>query len=407
MDVSARDEFYKTLADDLAMEGKESVLYQYLEGEQEKKAESLKEKDLSKTRSYQVRIRYYWKRLRAEDISPEKYLHILFSILLQKPQFCKSSGRTKKQDDDFESSSVIGYVSENPQPLLEKILDAAFDKEQETKKVKFAAGMKEVCRILEEGEGAEYEKVRERLEEKGFWEYPYEELEELTAAVLDVAVSYDIKEFFFGTIVEQQDSYSVAKRSKDGGKEADKSRAERTDKSLKLMDFYCRKKGKSLFASGLGADGITPPKDMECDALYRCLKENGNDEVFVPLLIDPVTGCGIYLIGKSYFEGNCISEDQIYKLKNAEELCSYGILNLDDDYGEDVKTGYHIWNEFGDFKDYNSARFDNIRFGGREWSYEQACRETLEVIREKNGKMPEGISKAFQKYFQDDLDTSF
>lgn len=215
----------------------------------------------------------------------------------------------------------------------------------------------------------------------------------MTDAVLDVAVAYDIREFFFDTAVERQEGYSVVKRQRAREGEGSSFRAERTDKSLKLIDDYCRKKGKTLF--GFGQAGGAEPKDMACDALYQKLLEGGNEEVFVPLLVDRATGCGIYLLGRAYFEESCGASG---RRRAMEDSCAYGVMFLDNDYGEGIRTGYHINNEFGEFPDYNSARFKG------DWSYEKARQEAEDTIREINGKVPDGVPEEFRIYFEGDTE---
>lgn len=387
--MDARDEFYTVLADDLTLYGKKSVLYQYLEQEQEKRALQGEEKEPGKARSYQLRIRYYRKQLKTGNLSPETYLKQLLEALDKKPQFGRQCGKPKKS---LESSPVIGYSSRDPRPLLKKMADIVFAYE-DTKKMTTDQKIKAACDLLLQEEGTEYKKAMDRLCENGFWEPPYGDLMAITDAVLDVAVAYDIKEFFFGTVVEKTESYTVRKRQKSAGRDGG-CRAKRTDKSLKLVDFYCRKRGKTLF--GGHAEGARMPSDMDCDALYWELLREKNEKVFVPLLIDPVTGCGIYIIGKSYFEGEYTGRREKYK--RFKESCAYGVLYFDNDYGEGIKTGYHIYNEFGEFPDYNSARFDGA------WSYEKIRQDMEESIKELNAKMPAGAPEIFRRYFADDTD---
>lgn len=388
--MNARDEFYRVLGDDLTLYGNKSVLYQYLDGEQEKRASSGDGRDPGKSRSYQLRIRFYRNELRAGELSPEEYWKLLLEILIQKPQFGKRCG---KQEKSLESKRMIGYSSEDPQPLLSEITGIALGEEKTEKRTGLAQNMKKVYDILSAGCGEAYRNVTERMEKQGFWQPPYAKLMKLTDAVLDVAVAYDIREFFFDTAVERQEGYSVVKRRRERESEGISSRAERTDKSLKLIDDYCRKKGKTLFGSGQA--GGAEPKDMVCDALYRKLLEGGNEEVFVPLLVDRTTGCGIYLLGRAYFEENCGARGKRRAVQNS---CAYGVMFLDNDYGEGIKTGYHINNEFGEFPDYNSARFKG------DWSYEKARQDAEDTIRETNGKVPDSVPVEFRKYFEDDTD---
>lgn len=390
--MNARDEFYKALGDDLTLYGKKSVLYQYLDEEQEKRAAAGDRKDIGKARSYQLRIRFYRRQLKAGELSPEEYLKLLCEILIQKPQFGRQCGKPEKS---LESRRIIGYTSLDPQPLLREMTDIALGEEKAGKK---AAGqnMEKVYDILRMQQGEAYRNVTGRLGKRGYWQPPFTKLMRLTDAVLDVAVAYDIREFFFDTAVEKEEGYSVAKRQKRYGDERNGSRAERTDKSLKLIDFYCRKKGKTLFGSGSGEGAGAEPKDMMCDALYRKLLEGGNEEVFVPLLVDRATGCGIYLIGRAYFEDSYA--EMPGKRKTKEDSCAYGVMFLDNDYGEGIRTGYHINNEFGEFPDYNSARFKG------DWSYEKTRQEAEDTMKEINGQAPDGVPEEFRKYFEDGTD---
>ena len=386
--MRARDEFYRVLADDLTLYGNRSVLYEYLEAEQEKRAAG-GEKNPEKARSYQLRIRYYRRQLKEGAISPENYLKELLEVLIQKPQFAKSPGKRNQSRD---GERILGYISEDPEPLIRELLRPVLAGPGAEERDGYMQEIRQVYGILDSRKGPAYKKMQAQLEDEGVLEPPYEKLMIVTDAVLDVALAYDIKEFFFDTAVEKQREYTVVKRQKEAGEKTGGGRAERTDKSLKLMESYCLKRGKSLFGEGAGKE----PGDIECDRLYRSLRERENEEVFVPLVIDPQTGCSICLIGRAYFEegdtpGSVRHRDQ-------KESCAYGVLFFDNDFGEDIKTGYHISNRFGEFPNYNAARFEG------EWCYEQMRQEAGEVFRESNGTMPAGIPEIFRRYFLEDTD---
>lgn len=376
--MRARDEFYRVMADDLTNYGRESVLYQYLAEEQEKKAAGDGKKDRGESRGYQLWIRYYRRQLKAGEISPEDYLRLLLEVLLKKTQFARICG---KLGEKYDGKRVVGYTSEDPEPLLQGMLEIVLGKRESAKKGDYMRDIRRAYDMLVGEESARINML-ERLNREGFFEPPYGKLMKMTDAVLDVAVAYNIKEFFFDTAVEKQADYAVVKRpgaseAKEGG-----SRAERVDKSLKLIESYCEKRGKSLFGTGDRKD----PGDIECEKLYRGLLEEGNEEVFVPLTIDRATGCGIYLIGKTYFEGSDTEE--------SEDCCAYGVLYFDDDYGEGIKTGYHISNRFGEFQNYNEARFDG------DWSYEKMRQDAEAAFQELNGAMPDGVPQIFRRYFE-------
>lgn len=386
--MNARDEFYVTLGENLTRKGRQSVLYGYLEEEQEQKAANADAKTIDSARSYQLRLRYYRRQLREGALSPEEYIGRLLELLLQKPKFCKQCGKPEKS---LESKKRIGYQSRNPEPYLEELLDTVLGYDRMEANGNKIQDMRQAAALLNTGEAAKDIAAVRRLREAHFLEEPYTKLMLLTEAVLDVAVAYDIREFFFGTVVETLEEYTVAKRQKSVDKALTGSRPERTDKSLKLIEYYCRKEGKTLFGSG--ADLIKEVHDTECDALYRKLLESGNEQVFVPLLVDEETGCGIYIIGRSYFEGY---EDLQELEKEKDKCCAYGVIFFDNDSGEDIRSGYHINNPFCEFSCFNEARFRG------DWSYEQARQDALDMMRERNGKMPEGVSDAFRKYFEEE-----
>lgn len=388
--MNARDEFYLALSDDLTQKGEQSILYKYLEEEQEKKVFRGEEGTVGGARSYQLRIRYFRKRLVNGEIALEEYLKQLLAILLQKPKFCKRCGKPEKS---WESRKRIGYCSRDPEPLLEELVDAALGGRQLQNRDGLGQGMRRMADLLSAGNGSEYRNMIQRLSENGFWDVPFKKIMLLTDVVLDVAVAYEIKEFFYGTVVETLEDYSVSKRSKSQNKALTGTRPERIDKSLNLIDYYCRKKGKTLFGSGLS---ISAPGDEECDILYRKLLEGKNNQVFVPLLVDQATGCGIYIIGKAYFEGDYAENPDQYR--RMEGSCAYGVLAFDNDSGQDIRTGYHINNRFGEFSSYNAARFLG------DWSYEKARQDAADIMKESNGEMPEDVPEIFRKYFEEGAD---
>ncbi len=389
--MNARDEFYLVLSEDLTQKGNHSVLYGYLDAEQEKRAANTGEGTVSSARSYQLRIRYFRNRLMNGEISAEEYLKQFLAVLLQKPKFCKRCGKLERS---FESRKRIGYCSKDPEPLLSELLDAALGDVQSKSGNGILQDMRRVFEFLDAEEDFEHKKIIQGLSKNNFLDVPFTKMMVLTDAVLDVAIAYDIKEFFYGTVVETLEDYSVNKRRKNSDGAASGARSERIDKSLKLIDYYCRKKGKTLF--GAEAESGGAPSDKECDALYRRLLESKNEQVFVPLLVDQVTGCGIYIIGKAYFEGDYGEKPDWYK--RIKDSCAYGVLSFDNDSGQEIRTGYHINNEFGEFLSYNAARFSG------DWSYEKARQDAADIMKESNGEMPEGVPEIFRKYFEENTD---
>lgn len=388
--MSVRDDFYRVLCEDLTNKGRQSVLYRYLDEEQEQRL-AREEGKAAVARSYQLRIRYYRKSFAEGRMTAEDFVKELLGLLLQQPKYGK---RCRKTEKDPGSGRKLGYGSKDPEPLLCGLLHTALGKELSAGKACIARDMEKVYAILDTGTGQEYSAVTGRLREKGFYDPPFRQLMRLTDAVLDVTIAYDIREFFYGTVVETLEDYTVKKRQKKTDGNSAGARPERIDKSLKLLDYYCKMRSKSLFGAGETAGGT--PSDRECDILYARLLEQKNDKVFVPLLIDRETGCGIYIIGKSYFEAEYTKN--FGREQETSESCTYGVLFFDNDYGQEIKTGYHIYNGFGEFPSYNAARFSG------DWSYEKARQDTADMIKELNGEMPSGIADIFGKYFAKETD---
>lgn len=387
--MNARDEFYITLSEDLTRNGEQSVLYRFLEEEQEKKSVREAGTDISGARSCQFRIRCYRNMLKAGAISPEEYLKDFCSVLLQKTKYCKRCGKPEKS---LESKKRIGYHSRDPEPLLKELLDAALGIKPPGRGDNPIQDLKRLSGILNEGKGSEYRAAIEGLQKGDFLDESFDRIMTLTDAVLDVAIAYDIKEFFFGTAVETLEDYKVSKRQRNPDQGQPGGRPERSDKSLRLIDYYCRREGTALF----GAAKKDAPGDVECDLLYRKLLAGGNESVFVPLLVDTATGCGIYIVGKKYFEGDYEKEKEHYR--RIRESCTYGVMLFDDDSGENIRTGYHFANKYNEFSNYNEARFSG------DWSYESVRQLTADMIKEANGKMSGDIPVIFRKYFEADAE---
>lgn len=387
--MNARDEFYIILSDDLTRKGNKSVLYRFLDEEQERKADKENEANINGVRSFQIRIRFYRKQLKMGEITVEEYLKHFCSVLFQNPKYCKSCGKPEKS---FNNSRRIGYCSKNPEPLLKELLDAALGDDWLKNENSITQGIKKLCMILNAKDSAEYRNTVEGLSRGKFLDGNFSKIMLITDAVLDVVIAYDIKEFFYGTAVEALDEYVITKRRKNSDKTISGGRPERIDKSLRLIDFYCRQEGKTLF----GTENKDAPGDEECDLLYRKLLASENERVFIPLLVDNVTGCGIYIIGKAYFESEYA--DDLNQYGKIKKTCAYGVMFFDNDSGEEIRTGYHIYNRIEDFSSYNEVRFSG------NWCYEKARQDASDIMKESNGKMPDGMSETFRKYFEAEAD---
>lgn len=359
--MGAREEFYLKLNEDLILNRKASVLYEYIEEEQEARAGK---GDLSDARSYQLRIRYQRKRYRNEEITPLEYLVEILDILNQSPKLCRRCGKETswvKEFQAFEQSGVAEsrrqteYVSDNPEQDIRELLKAVY--EELPSEMDIQQTLKELLETLQSPGNNSYRKAIEGLEEGGYLCPNSTKVEKLVNTVLDVAVAYDVREFFSGIDLDG----SKVKRSKKGAGK----RAERVDKTLYLLDKYCKRKGISLFQP----TATSRASAMEYNTLLEVMDEEGDRDLFLPVYVDADTGCGIYILGLNHFD--IYEQHQIHqKGKRAAKMrkeeyrdrnCIFVVTDYEPDKRAKASLQYveqYVYNSDNTYMDYVGARED-------------------------------------------------
>lgn len=94
----------------------------------------------------------------------------------------------------------------------------------------------------------------------------------------------------------------------------DAQHGRKADRSLALFLGYCESQGIDPFSGG----GGNVPDPDEVDALYHDLRNGDDNEVLLPVYIDPVTGAGLYIIGTDHL-GTLASQ--------VEGTCCYGLFS--------------------------------------------------------------------------------
>lgn len=78
------------------------------------------------------------------------------------------------------------------------------------------------------------------------------------------------------------------------------------DRTMDMLNAYCMENGISLYQSLPGSSsftigGWTEERKERCEQLYQRLKGFGGEALILPVEIDPLTGAGLYIIGKEHF----------------------------------------------------------------------------------------------------------
>ena len=367
-----RDDFYRSIRTDYRLFESDSVIFRFFREEQERLYRQFLEKKKNGTAdaqgSYLFRLQEHMELLREGKEAPEAFVRQLFLILNGRRALYQDSLGTENDPGDF------------LRPLLAVCLG--------TEEKELQGRMQRYIRELAESWEKESEAIGERLRESPFAEPPWELLSELGETVLERAAHMEIRAFFYDA------GYPLTEERK-------KNRARRMDKTLCLLEAYCGEKGYALF------DDRKRFSDGECEAFFRGLnREDGRRDMFFPLKVDSRTGCALYIIGRSLYQGNHPGYPEKKEIlrkeerkpgrgmragkgKRPERVCCYGVLRA----STDVQAG-----TVGYVLD------DGDAFGSLEVAcnaYQEACDEAWEEICENfRRSMPPDCPQVFRDYFR-------
>lgn len=143
------------------------------------------------------------------------------------------------------------------------------------------------------------------------------EVTRMTEEILDAILKIDVRTFLYDIGYSEKTADGVMGESR------------KKDRTMDMLDKYCKEHNIS-FISGMacansGIEKINDPKYIkECKRLFEQLNRDKITKVFVPLVIDPVSGAGIYIIGREYYK------EFPDKQKEIRTSCCYRYLTLED-----------------------------------------------------------------------------
>ena len=199
-------------------------------------------------------------------------------------------------------------------------------------------------------------------------------LRKITSEIQDMILKQDINTFLYDAGFETSQEKPSTSRKK--------------DRSMDMLDAFCEEEGISLF--GQQAAALSKTKNPfneqymeDCDRLLQLLNEKKRNHVFLPVMVDPATGVGIYIIGRAHFKGNIETQR---KIKNC---CGYGLVSftgVDDENGMVFSIDMDVYD------------ISNLK-EAKEWLETSARPDAFEQYQDYNKTLPNGAPKVFQSYF--------
>ena len=341
--IGVKQEFYSNLRDEYSKKGTTSFLYRYMEQEKNKLFLT-GEKNLQngKRGDAYLQIKAYERALKEEAISETQYLASLLQMLLKGDKL-----RLKK-----ESRQIVFDLAEQ------------------------IAGDTVLLGCKKESE--KYEKVIAVLTKQELPGVSKEMLEKLTQELLECALSVDIQTFLYDV------GYPVNANGKIGI-------ARKKDRNLDMLTAYCKENKISLYTQNTGMmQSLSDEQAAEYRQLYKILQTSENLDVVIPIQTDPVTGAGLFIIGKN----NISPKSEIYK--KVKGNCCYACFFMDGLAAEDF-NGISSFSWLINDEENTLCNLPDLEEALKWYLFFKA--DSLDDFKERNGKIPEGCPEELKKFF--------
>lgn len=386
---TAKDAFYHKLQNDYRLLGTDSVIYRFIQEEQERLYQQYQSSSPAKKGSSLIQLRLHFDALTAAKETPMEYIENLLHILSSRPVLYQNSTETDALELLVPFAAIgLGDTERN---LPGNTSSGSISKRQ------LQEYLTELTRWFDQKLPDIYRNYAESI----YTREPYHALRDITRAICSNAIHVEVKAFFYDAGYRLSDKCYGDIREADAGekhqcqkrvcdskvKKAGQGRNPRVDKTLSLLDTYCQSNRLSLFHSG-------PNASLEdCRKLFTLLSNEGNRNVLVPLLVDSRTGCALYIVGKNFYEDfyrHCGTADMVRDYQRSDSACAYGILRFTKDSPSgDFVLGYTLSDWFDEYASLEEAITE----------YENECSSILVEISESyNQTLPAGSPEVFQVY---------
>lgn len=377
---NAKETFFQKLKADFYKNQSASVIYQFINQENERLYEQTKREKKPKKHSSTIQILEHLEKLSAQEESPVEYIVNLLRILKARPQLYQDSTPCEGSSSPRSSASAPQLLYALlcvclGQPDGSSPMPAARTCSPVPSKSRIHKLLEQTLLLLEKQDSV----VLRNLANSTYLREPYETLTTLTERILECATCVEVKTYFYdaGSPYNAEDygptdDTQASRKSKTPSK---KEKPRKVDKTLGILDAYCERSGLSLFQSA------HEPTMDDCEKLFELLAEEKNTQILVPLRIDGRTGCALYIVGRDYFEDSSLSSG-----KNNPNSCAYGILRQ----STEPPIGYMLLDKFNPYW--------SIKPAIAEYELEQSL--ALAELSTRNWPLPPGTPEIFSFYGQ-------
>lgn len=215
---------------------------------------------------------------------------------------------------------------------------------------------------------------------------------EMLYAILWFDISAQFYDMGFRQVKDSEETWQM-----DSGVEQPDLTPRKMDKSLDLMDMLFFKDNLNnpfsrISSSGSSGEGSDEELKNASTKLLEALNAQKRDDVCIPLRIDRITGSGVYILGRRYYQG-----ENFEIMRRKGQYSRFGIVQpswgISQDNIFEVRDIYE-W-ERDDYQDVVDI-----------WQNE-VIDDVIEDMVSYNGQAPAGCPESFLKWFSDEEDSYY
>ncbi len=182
--------------------------------------------------------------------------------------------------------------------------------------------LKKLCLRLKGGDSPVIERLKGTLQSLGGRDY----LANLLRTVFDISVYEEVERFLYdhGEWIHAEESSRIT---------PPKGRPARRQLGLELLDLWVKRYG-SWPKEKERTSSTEETSREDCEKIYHALRASHCDDVLCPLRVDPLTGVGVYVVGKRYYEDAYEKMNLKRKLQQDPNCCCLDILLPDPETGK-------------------------------------------------------------------------
>lgn len=365
-----QDELYRMLAADYVEDGEDSVIYrhylqEYRETVATRKKTGAEKKQPRLNPCEQIMADYG----QLDDNSSEKERYLFLANVFQalaahealynQPMILKAPAEPLSSDiPEWESSddaalqidhyqiapSDFACILEVVSPFLSAGLHLTSEQLQELSGKRSKNILHRLIQRLSEAIQQD-DSVEQAFAEAGLLQADSEETKRLYRHIITRSIDKTYKDFLYSAgyrlLNIQGNEGPILRKSKTRKSEGgSRTRREKRDRTMMLLEDICRKKGITLLTQSVNKNLSAPSFVMFCQDLYQEVNQN-KDSLFVQLIdVDVQTGCSLQLVGSYYLPDDIESSCAFVILRRTADEQTYTYEIWGDEEADDSDTYY-------------------------------------------------------------------